>query len=59
MRLNSTCLESIHDAMSSVRVIVDLNLSHCSLADDAINVISDMLKEKKMLRKVFYLFIIF
>ena len=52
IRLNSLCVQSLNDAMSSVNFIVDLTLSYCSLADDAINSISEMLKERKALRKV-------
>ena len=59
IRLNSLCLQGINDAMSTVHCIVDLTLSHCNLADDAINVVSEMLKERKMLRKVFLFFYFF
>ncbi|KAK2947955.1 putative Protein phosphatase 2C [Blattamonas nauphoetae] len=52
IRLTYICLKSIYSGIASTRNMCELSLTNCRLADDAINIVSDMLKDQHHLRKL-------
>jgi hypothetical protein len=58
IKLGYICLQSLSEGVSSTSLLVELSLRHCSLSDDAINAISEMLKNNRFLTKVFFFFFV-